>query len=458
MSPTPAAAPAVSAPMREARILRILLIIVALLAVAVPALIVTFAPPLPPRRHAVVRAPQRVVPQAELPAVEPLKYQDLAPADARSFNETVPFSTDPNPAARPFILSGTPDDRARAIDCMAVAMLYEAGDDTLGQRSVGQVIINRTRHPAFPKTICGVVFQGSERSTGCQFTFTCDGALVRHAWSDAAWLRARETATLALTGSVFKAVGYSTHYHTDWVVPYWQSSLDKVARVRTHLFFRWTGWWGTPPAFRRTVSSSEPVIPALAFYSAAHRLAAGLGEADTLADDATVTAGGLPPALATDNNSFLVTLDPDMPADLFSLLAARTCGARDYCKFMGWLDKAKTPSALPLQPTQIASLTFSYLRDRARGYDKALWNCVQLKRPDKTQCMKLQMLPAARQTETFKLETLPGTGIAVPVGTAPAKPDASGLTGVRRRVEMTAMPPKPAPTPRPVATAVPDNR
>ena len=217
------ARPANRAPIAPAY--RVVLLLIALLAVAIPALVVSLAPPVVPHRRIVVR-PQRVVPPAELPPVEPVAYQDLDPEDARTFNAGVPFSTDPNPAARPFRLGGTDEDKARAIDCMAAAMLYEAGDDTLGQRSVGQVIINRTRHPAFPKTICDVVFQGQERSTGCQFTFTCDGALVRHRWSDIAWKRARETATLALSGSVFGAVGYSTHYHTDWVVPYWQSSLD----------------------------------------------------------------------------------------------------------------------------------------------------------------------------------------------------------------------------------------
>jgi spore germination cell wall hydrolase CwlJ-like protein len=432
---------------RTAPVYHAVLLLIALLAIAVPALVVVLAPPVVPRRH-IVRHPQRIVPPAELPPVEPVAYQDLAPDDARTFNASVPFSTDPNPAARPFRLDGTPEDRARALDCMAAAMLYEAGDDTLGQRSVGQVIINRTRHPAFPKTICGVVFQGQERSTGCQFTFTCDGALIRHRWSDVAWKRARETATLALTGSVFKPVGYSTHYHTDWVVPYWQSSLDKVAKVRTHLFFRWTGWWGTPPAFRRTVSPSEPVIVQLAAYSDAHRTGAVLDEAAAASAQADALLGTLPPPTASDSHSFLVTLDPKMLATDFAALAAATCGARDYCKFLAWKTKEQTPTTTPITPEQIATMSFSYLRDRPRGYDKALWNCAEFKRPDQAQCMKVQVfVPAARQTETFKLENLPGSRVAVPVSNAGKV--APELTGVRRRVEITAMPPRPAATPVP---------
>src|SRR3546814_2944120 len=106
--------------------------------------------------------------------------------------------------ARPFVYPGDPSNRARARDCMAAAMLYEAGDDSKGQLAVGQVVINRVRHPAFPKSICEVVFQGSDRATGCQFTFTCDGALARR-YSDAAWKRAQDNASMMLAGQIGRA-------------------------------------------------------------------------------------------------------------------------------------------------------------------------------------------------------------------------------------------------------------
>jgi len=425
--------------------LNLVLLLVAIGAIGAPALIVRTAPPVV-RHQPVKRLPQRVVPKAELPPVEPVAFQNLDPDDARAFNASVPFSTGPNPPARPFRFAGSEAERVRAIDCLAAAVLYEAGDDTLGQRSVAQVVINRVRHPAFPKTICGVVFQGSERTTGCQFTFTCDGALLRHHWSDAAWTRARETATLVLNGAVFKPVGHATHYHTDWVVPYWQSSLDKIAKVETHLFFRWTGWWGTPPAFNRRVSSDEPVIPQLALYSDAHKSGAALVEASTAIVEAAAAGAALPAAATGDSNSFLLTLDPRMPPDAYALLAARTCGDRPYCKIMGWTSKAKTPGALPLQPTQIASMSFSYLRDRAHNYDKALWNCTEFKRADFSQCMKLQVLvPVARPADEFKLENLAGTTKGAPgAGATPAP--VPELSGVRRKDAAQA---------RPVVTATP---
>ncbi|CAN5546895.1 hypothetical protein BH09PSE4_BH09PSE4_05440 [soil metagenome] len=421
------------------RRLQILLSCIAALAVALPAVIVATAKPVRPTYTSRVIRPQRVVPQAELPPVEPVEFQSLDPDEARAFNADVPFSTAPNPAARPFRLSGSPEDQARAVDCLATAVLYEAGDDALGERAVAQVVINRARHPAFPKTICGVVFQGSERSTGCQFTFTCDGALAAHAWSDVAWARARQIATAALSGSVFAAVGHATHYHTDWVVPYWQSSLDKVAAVHTHLFFRWTGWWGTPPAFDRHVSDEEPVIAQLAALSEAHR-GALLCDAAAMVD-AAMAIGAEAGAVTVDANTFLIALDPGIGSQNFAALAVRVCGDRPYCKFMGWADHSKVPTGLPLTPIAQAAMSFSYLRDRAHNYEKALWNCAQFKGADPAQCMKTQVyIPAAaRVTGTLAPAIVPppvtatkpaATPGAAPVAAppAPAKPGRTPLS------------------------------
>ncbi len=434
---------------------------IALLAVALPAWIVSHAPRIVAHRHMPMPV-QRIVPQAEVPQVDPLKFVNVAPDEARAFNATVPFVAGPNPAARAFRLTGSADDQARATDCLAAAVLYEAGDDTVGQRAVAQVVLNRLRHPAFPKTICGVVFQGQERATGCQFTFTCDGALARHRWSDAAWARARETAALALNGAVYKPVGYATHYHTDWVVPYWSSSLDKVAEVHTHLFFRWTGWWGTPAAFNRRVSSAEPVIEQLAALSDAHKTGVALVDADAAIAEAAALGVALPPALTTDANTFLVTLDRKLSPDAFPALASRTCGTRDYCKFMAWRDKAKTPAGTPLQPAQIASMSFSYLRDRARLYDKPLWNCADYQRANPLQCMRRQIFTSIDGPPTSSIDptiqpsrlivqptlTLPGQ----PTKTQPPKVMPDGLVGVRRQA-MSAVPvpprPQPAETPAP---------
>lgn len=126
----------------------------------------------------------------------------------------------------------------------------------MGQRAVAQVVLNRVRHPAYPHSVCGVVFQGSERATGCQFTFTCDGSLARPR-NAVGWNRALGVAAAALAGYVERSVGTATHYHTVWVFPYWQSSLTKITTVGAHIFYRWSGSWGTPAAFTASYSGLE---------------------------------------------------------------------------------------------------------------------------------------------------------------------------------------------------------
>ena len=365
------------APPRRVDLLTAILILIALAAVVGPALIVSRV------RHVsgasiIVTLPRRVVPRTELPPVEPVRYVDMSPDDARAFNASRPLVGGDVVPARPFRFAGGADELARATDCLAAATIYEAGDDSVGERAVAQVILNRLRHPAYPKTVCGVVFEGSERSTGCQFTFTCDGAIARWHPSEAGWRRAREVATAALAGSVDGAVGLATHYHADYVVPYWQASLDKIAKVGAHLFFRWTGWWGTPAAFSRQRSGAEPVIAKLAALSPAH--AGGAIPAGTEGATPGVPFFGrtLRP-LASDPDTFLTTLDPRQPADSFKALALQACGTRARCKVLGWTDPSTMAFALPMSAEAQAALSFSYLRDRAGGFDKALWNCAEFR-------------------------------------------------------------------------------
>ena len=98
--------------------------------------------------------------------------------------------------------------------------------------------------------------------TGCQFTFTCDGSLTRE--PDAAgWRRARTIAEDALSGAVYAPVGWATHYHADYVLPTWASSMAKNAVVGDHLFYRWSGSWGQSAAFTSRYTGHEPNAAAL---------------------------------------------------------------------------------------------------------------------------------------------------------------------------------------------------
>lgn len=154
---------------------------------------------------------------------------------------------------------------AAALRCLTQAVYYEAASEPdEGQRGVAQVVLNRVRHPAFPNTVCGVVFQGSERVTGCQFSFTCDGSLARTP-SVSGWSRAERVARAALGGSVAAAVGNATHYHANYVVPYWAPTLDKAATIGAHIFYLMRGFLGSPRAFRDRydIALESPPVPAV---------------------------------------------------------------------------------------------------------------------------------------------------------------------------------------------------
>lgn len=195
----------------------------------------------------------------QAPPVQALR--DLSPEDALVWNTRIPLSPLPNRPADAFKLpTSNSIDRQRALDCLTATIYYEAGNESpQGQRAVAQVVLNRLRHPTYPKTVCGVAFQGAELPTGCQFTYTCDGALIRTPSAEG-WARARKVAEAALAGYVETSVGGATHYHTLWVVPYWQAEVAKVATIGAHVFYRWDGGWTVPRSQAPGYASDEPDV------------------------------------------------------------------------------------------------------------------------------------------------------------------------------------------------------
>lgn len=134
--------------------------------------------------------------------------------------------------------SSSPDDRARALVCLTAAIAHEAGfEPEAGQEAVAEVILNRVRDPERPGSVCGVVFEGSTRRTGCQFTFTCDGALARRLPA-VVLAQSRTVAARVLDGLAPTRVAGATHYHASYVSPYWAPSLVKTARIGAHIFYR----------------------------------------------------------------------------------------------------------------------------------------------------------------------------------------------------------------------------
>jgi hypothetical protein len=186
----------------------------------------------------------------------------LSREEAARRNASIAIDTDVGPAARAFMSAAYADSAAvRALECLATAVYYEAASEPLDtQRAVAQVVLNRMRHPSYPNSICGVVYEGSSRKTGCQFTFTCDGAMARRRPDAAGWRTATRIATQALDGYVHGPVGLATHFHADWVVPYWAASLAKVGKIGTTIFYRWRGAASQASAFTARYAGVEPTL------------------------------------------------------------------------------------------------------------------------------------------------------------------------------------------------------
>jgi len=192
---------------------------------------------------------------------KPSLDQGVSGLAAQQLNAAMPNAFGALQPAQPFVFRPADEaSRRRALRCLTQAVYYEAAlEPDEGQAGVAQVVLNRVRDPNYPDSVCGVVYQGAERTTGCQFSFTCDGSLARGPvrW---AWDRAERVAARALNGHVATRVGTATHYHADYVHPWWSPTLAKITQVGAHIFYRWKGAAGETAAFVDRPSGHEPTI------------------------------------------------------------------------------------------------------------------------------------------------------------------------------------------------------
>ncbi len=191
-------------------------------------------------------------------------------------------------AAQPFHFR-TVADAPSDLHCLTEAVYFEArGEAPAGQQAVAQVVLNRVRHPAFPKTICAVVHQHT--GAGCQFSFACSNQQA--ALNGVAWRRAETIASSEMHGAVMTAVGDATHFQAARASPF--AGLLKVAQVGAHMFYRFGGHAGAPAMFHQAPSvSTEPARVELAEL------------------DPAAAPKAVPTALT--GGRVRVTLDPGMP-------------------------------------------------------------------------------------------------------------------------------------------------
>lgn len=273
-------------------------------------------------------APVLAAAVSALPAEVPLAGQD-----AWAANAALPVSGAAGPAASSFQFRPASEiDRLRASDCLAQAIYYEARSESEdGQRAVAQVVLNRVRHPAWPNSVCGVVYQGPMRpGGGCQFTFTCDGSLAHRA-AGRGWERARRLAAEFLSGATYAPVGLATHYHTHAVFPAWAPRLLKTNVIGAHNFYRLPGGAGTAGAFRHAYAGREPVpVPSM-------RLAPQLARPGLAADP--LLAVFAPGPVATRG-----TLAAAVPEPEVELTAAPSTVREEYRNSGQW--RADAPAAI----------------------------------------------------------------------------------------------------------------
>ena len=122
---------------------------------------------------------------------------------------------------------------SRQQECVAQAIYWEArGQSVAGQVAVAQVVLNRTRHPAFPQDACGVVYQRVGRS--CQFSWACNRR--RGQPEGEAWEASLRLARQVMTHCLPPMVGHAMYFHEARTDPGWRH-LRRVAKIDGHIFY-----------------------------------------------------------------------------------------------------------------------------------------------------------------------------------------------------------------------------
>ena len=300
-------------------------------------------------------------------------------------------------AALPYLFKGGSEARNLAVTCLAAAAWYEAGNDGAGQKSVIQVVLNRMRHRSFPKSACGVVFQGSERATGCQFSFTCDGSLQRRFPSEKAWEAARLRAQAALDGQVDASVANATHFHADYVAPWWSGQLVRLNKIGSHIFYRWPNSLSTPQSTDPTATfdADRAIVERFAGTDILLRPQVRL-EVETpvevfLKPEATASLE-TPRTLDVASgyiaeNTYFAAADSAQPSGRWAVSAMNRCSDTTSCVVVSYPTSESVTRNQRLPAERRDRPIFMFVRDGASGMDLALWDCARIDRPNANQCL-----------------------------------------------------------------------
>jgi len=114
------------------------------------------------------------------------------------------------------------------VECLAKNIYYESrGEGRIGMLAVGQVTLNRTKHPNFPNTICGTVYQKYQFS----WTQTREGRR-----NPTHFAKAKAIAVEVLSGEHELKDFPALYFHNNSVTPKWR--LKKVAIIKNHHYYK----------------------------------------------------------------------------------------------------------------------------------------------------------------------------------------------------------------------------
>ena len=200
-------------------------------------------PPLPKLKPASIAKIAALAKDVKItPASVDLKNEDAPTPAVKRMLATpalpnVTAKLDENPARKQQVVA---QRRVRLAEenCLARAVYFESRSESdMGQLAVAKVILNRVKNPDFPKTICGVVYQGSGNRNSCQFSFACDG-LPDDVKSPEAWAHAKSIAERAINNDpAIAMLGNAVNYHADYVTPRWSHTMRRLIRIGHHIFY-----------------------------------------------------------------------------------------------------------------------------------------------------------------------------------------------------------------------------
>ena len=125
------------------------------------------------------------------------------------------------------------------LECLALNIYFETHASSLvDAMGVSDVVLNRVVSTRYPNTVCEVVHQGYRvGSKSCQFSWYCDG---KHdePYDEDSWEKSRKYAHDIYMNANFRGMTQgATHYHAHWMTAYWASSLNRIARIGSHVFY-----------------------------------------------------------------------------------------------------------------------------------------------------------------------------------------------------------------------------